>query len=87
MSRCRSISLTIKNDRSKRTKTTRVRVPCFIDEIAFIDIENSTYKEAIKYCTRVGLISGMDSTHMAPSKALTRAELMSILIRLNDNLK
>ena len=57
------------------------------DEIAFADIENSPYKEAINYCVRVGLISGVDSCHMAPKKDLTRAELMTILIRLHEKLR
>ena len=53
------------------------------EEIPFIDIADSHYKAAISYCTRAGLLNGMDSTHMAPNKVLTRAELMSVLIRLN----
>lgn len=57
------------------------------DEVDFVDIADSPYKESINYCTRVGLLSGMDSTHMAPKKALTRAELMSVLIRLDEKLR
>ncbi|MDF2614119.1 MAG: S-layer protein [Clostridia bacterium] len=57
------------------------------EEIAFADTETSPYKEAIAYCTKLGLISGRGSTRMAPNKAVTRAELMSILIRLDNVLK
>ncbi len=52
--------------------------------IAFTDMEDSPYKEAIDYCVSVGLISGMSATTMSPQKALTRAELMTVLIRLNS---
>ena len=56
-------------------------------EVTFNDIENSEYKEAIHYCVRAGLLSGVDSKHIAPEKVLTRAELISVLIRLNDLLE
>ena len=57
------------------------------EEIAFGDIADSPYKEAINYCTRTGLLSGMNNSQMAPNKALTRAELIAVLIRLNEKLK
>lgn len=57
------------------------------EETDFKDITVSSYKEAINYCIRAGLLSGTDSQHMSPKKALTRAELMTILIRLNEKLK
>ena len=57
------------------------------ESIAFEDTANSPYKEAIDYCVRAGLISGVDRTHMAPTKSVTRAELMIVLIRLDNALK
>ncbi len=45
------------------------------------------YKEAINYCTRAELLYGMDNKYMAPKNALTREELMSVLIRLNEKIK
>ena len=57
------------------------------ESIVFEDTANSPYKEAIDYCVRAGLISGVDRTHMAPTKSVTRAELMIVLIRLNNILK
>ena len=57
------------------------------EEIAFEDIADSPYKDALNYCVRVGLLYGIDSSHMVPTKVLTRAELMSVLIRLNNKLK
>lgn len=56
-------------------------------KIYFEDIKDSSYKVVIDYCTRIGLLSGMDNKHMAPDKALTRSELMSVLINLNEMLK
>ena len=57
------------------------------ESIAFEDTANSPYKEAIDYCVRAGLISGVNRTHMAPTKSVTRAELMKVLIRLDNILK
>ncbi|MGL4344878.1 MAG: leucine-rich repeat protein, partial [Cellulosilyticaceae bacterium] len=52
------------------------------EEIIFEDIADSPYKEAVDYCTRVGILNGIDPNRMAPQKVLTRAELMSVLTRL-----
>ena len=57
------------------------------EEMTFEDIADSPYNKAINYCIRVGLFNGTDSKHMNAEKALTRAELMTILIRLNEKLK
>ena len=57
------------------------------ESIAFEDTANSPYKEAIDYCVRAGLISGVNRTHMAPTKSVTRAELMIVLVRLDNALK
>ena len=57
------------------------------EAVDFEDIADSPYKDAINYCVRTGLLNGIDNKHMAPKKALTRAELMSVLIRLDEKLK
>lgn len=56
-----------------------VRIP-----IAFQDVENSPYKEAIDYCTSVDLLLGTSETTMEPHRALTRAEMMTVIIKLNE---
>ncbi|ONI40205.1 hypothetical protein AN639_12370 [Candidatus Epulonipiscium fishelsonii] len=55
--------------------------------IDFIDISESLYKEAIKYCAKTGLLCGTSKNKISPDKILTRAELVAILIRLNEKLK
>lgn len=57
------------------------------DSINFIDTQNSAYKEAIDYCVRAGLLKGTSANKMEPERALTRAELMTVLVRLNDLMK
>ena len=52
--------------------------------IAFQDVENSPYKEAIDYCTSVDLLFGTSKTTMEPHRALTRAEMMTVIIKLNE---
>ncbi|PHV69173.1 hypothetical protein CS063_17335, partial [Sporanaerobium hydrogeniformans] len=51
--------------------------------IAFQDVKTSPYKEAIDYCTSVGLLSGTSATTMEPQRELTRAEMMTLIIKLN----
>lgn len=53
----------------------------------FIDLGTSSYKQALIYCVEVGLLQGTSETEMSPNKVLTRAELATILQRLNDVLK
>lgn len=57
------------------------------DEQKFIDINESKYKDAINYCVATGLLNGMSNDTMNPKKPVTRAELMAILIRLNEAVK
>ena len=57
------------------------------DVPAFIDTQNSAYQEAINYCVSVGLLNGTSENTMAPEKELTRAEMMTVLIRLDTMLK
>ncbi|OON96380.1 MAG: hypothetical protein ATN36_05650 [Epulopiscium sp. Nele67-Bin005] len=53
---------------------------------AFSDIENTAYYTAIQYCIRVGLLNGTDEGLILPEKVLTQAELIAILVRLNEEL-
>lgn len=57
------------------------------EEDTFVDLEGSPYEKALKYCVRAGLLNGVSKTHIAPEKSLTRAEMMTILIRLNESLE
>ena len=56
-------------------------------EVSFKDIEQSPYKEALVYCIQTGILNGVTEELMLPEKALTRAELMVILMRMNDILQ
>ncbi|PHV69619.1 hypothetical protein CS063_14750 [Sporanaerobium hydrogeniformans] len=53
--------------------------------MTFKDNESILYKEAVDYCQQTGLIAGLPDGTMEPKRGLTRAELMSVLERL-DNL-
>ena len=53
----------------------------------FTDTLGSPYQEAINYCVQSGLLNGISEDKMAPEKALTRAELMAVLVRLNHCFK
>lgn len=57
------------------------------EAIEFQNVQQSPYQEAIKYCIETGLLNGVSQNKMLPQKALTRAELMAVLIRLNELLK
>ena len=50
-------------------------------------IEGSMYYDAIVYCIEVELLTGMTETTMEPEKALTRAEMMVVLERLEEVMK
>ena len=54
---------------------------------AFTDTKSSPYQEAIDYCVAAGLLNGTGNNTMSPQKELTRAEMMTILIRLDKMLK
>lgn len=53
----------------------------------FLDWEACTNKEAVQYCVELGLMKGYPDKTIAPNRALTRAELMSVLARLSILLK
>lgn len=56
-------------------------------ESKFKDLEKSKYQDALLYCVEEGILQGINETQLAPQKVLTRAELMTILIRLNNQFK
>ncbi|MDF2614077.1 MAG: S-layer protein [Clostridia bacterium] len=66
---------------------TKERLKPIREAQAFTDTINSPYKEAISYCVSLGLLNGTGERTMSPQKALSRAELMTVLIRLNDLLR
>ena len=49
----------------------------------FTDIAQSPYKEAINYCIGSGLLNGVSATKMNPEKTITRAELATVMMKLN----
>lgn len=51
------------------------------------DINGSPYKNALLFCAGTELLYGTSQTTMSPTKALTRAELMAILTRLDTKLR
>lgn len=53
------------------------------ETVNFADIEGSKYKEALTYCYQVGLMKGISDNQMAPNKEVTRAEMTTIMMRLN----
>ena len=57
------------------------------EEDTFEDLEGSPYEKALRYCVQTGLLNGVSKTHIVPEKSLTRAEMMTILIRLNKSLE
>lgn len=52
----------------------------------FTDTTYSPYSKAINYCVTRGLLEGTSSHIMSPQKAVTRAEMMTILQRLDKAL-
>lgn len=54
--------------------------------VSFTDTYYSAYKDGINYCIRTGLLEGTTSYTMEPEKPVTRAEMMTILQRLENAL-
>ena len=52
----------------------------------YADVQDSEYKYGLEFCIKGGILTGIDDTHMVPQKEVTRAELMTILIRLMNNI-
>lgn len=53
----------------------------------FTDIGKYKHQNAINYCISTGILKGVSETTIEPEKPLTRAELMTVLIRLDEMLK
>lgn len=56
------------------------------DAQTFADIASSPYREGIEYSVRVGLLYGVSASTMEPDRALTRAEMIAIIVRLSERL-
>lgn len=54
--------------------------------VIFTDTRYSPYEKAIDYCITRGLLRGTSSNTMSPLKPVTRAEMMTILQRLDNAL-
>lgn len=54
--------------------------------VNFTDTRYCDYKDGINYCIRTGLLEGTSASTMEPYKPVTRAEMMTILQRLDDAL-
>ncbi|OON91825.1 MAG: hypothetical protein ATN32_02215 [Candidatus Epulonipiscium fishelsonii] len=66
---------------------TNGKLPATNNNADFIDISKSLYEEAIQYCAKTGLLYGTSQNTMSPNNILTRAELVTVAVRLNDILK
>lgn len=54
----------------------------------FTDVDDSAwYAEAVNYCKEHGLMSGVSDTKFAPNEPVTRAQLASVLYRLDKQNK
>ena len=65
---------------------TRGKLKAVKEVPTFTDTQSSPYQEAINYCIAAGLLNGTSNNTMSPQKELTRAEMMTILIRLDKML-
>lgn len=55
--------------------------------VVFTDTLYSPYEKAIDYCITRGLLKGTSAYTMSPNKPVTRAEMMTILSRLDSAIK
>lgn len=53
-------------------------------QLSFVDEANISYKQEVQYCVSLGLFYGDNTGHFLPDKKITRAELVSVLLRLDD---
>lgn len=51
-------------------------------EAPFVDIKGHWAQEAIEILYDAGFVSGVDATHFAPNKKLSRAEFAALLVRM-----
>ena len=62
-----------------------LRIPAFaaVENTGFSDVEaGAWYAEAVAYCREHGLMSGTSATMFAPESNLTRAQLATVLYRI-----
>ena len=52
----------------------------------FVDIEESTYKEALEYCYNAGILIGTTEDTMSPEDAITNGQMLNVLSRLDKEL-
>lgn len=63
---------------------TEGKLPRIKELTSFEDMSKSKYKEALEYCIEIGLLEGTSNKTMKPKKSITRAEMITILSRLNS---
>lgn len=68
-------------------EVTKGKLERSVVSMTFTDLQGSPYEEALLYCVETGILKGVSSDRIEPYKALTRAELMTILVRLDGLLK
>lgn len=55
------------------------------EELPFVDVKtDSYYYEAVKWAYQNGITNGLDATHFGPDKPVTRAQLVTMLWRMNQ---
>ena len=62
-------------------------IPAFaaVEDTGFSDVDaNAWYAEAVMYCREHGLMAGTSATTFAPESNLTRAQLTTVLYRIED---
>lgn len=53
-----------------------------VETFPFVDVpKDAWYREAAEWCYNKGIVAGVDSKHMAPNAACSRAEVMQMLYR------
>ena len=68
-------------------ETTSGLFPELKNEANFTDIGNSPYKNAIEYCVSQEILKGTGINKMEPAKPVTRAEMIAIIVRINNKFK
>lgn len=68
-------------------ETTSGLFPELKNEANFTDLGNSPYKNAIEYCVSQEILKGTGIDKMEPAKPVTRAEMIAIIVRINNKFK
>ena len=57
-----------------------------ITQTPFVDLQpNAYYQDALLWAYETGVIKGMDETHFAPNKVVTRAQFVTMIHRLEGS--